>query len=302
MGRHRWLALLLTLAVLPGPARAQVKLRWKFKEGDTFYVEEKVSTRQTVKVRGSAQVQQLEQTRVSRFKVLKAAADGGAVLEQKIESVKVTPYGAGIKADASSVRRMEGATFQITLDARQRVTRFEGYKKLIDALAKDNEDVAKVFRAVLTEQAVRRPVEALLGFTPEKPVARGQSWQVKSDVPFGPLGTLHLVDTYTLQAEEQVEKDVVKVTVSSAATYSAPEGPAGGNFPFKVISGDVKVKEAKGSLLFNVATGRLVQREVQRVLRGVFTLAASEQTRIEEEVEQRQSSAARVLDNNPLQK
>jgi hypothetical protein len=302
MSRSGLLTVLLLLGTLAQPAPAQIRIQWKFKEGDTFYVQETISTRQTEKLRGSVLVQELEQTRVSRFRVLKVMPDGGAVLEQKLESVQATPHGAGVQTQAAAVRRLAGATLRITLDGHQRVVKIEGFQKLVDDLARADEDAARIFRALVTEAAVRRPAELLLGFTPEGPVLKGDSWQVKSAVPFGPLGTLHLVDTYTLEGPESAEKDLVKVTLKSTATYSPPEKAAGVGLPFKIQKGDVKVKEALGSLLFNLATGRLVQSERQRDVQGVLVLAPTAHVQLEMEVEQRQKTAARVFDTNPLQK
>jgi hypothetical protein len=299
MRLHGWLAVVLIGSSLATSAQAQMSLRWKFKEGDTFFVEEKVSAKQTVKIRGSAERQELEQTKISRFKVLKATPDGGAILEQKIEAVRATPHGATAKADASVLRRFVGATFRITLDGRQRLTQLEGYKQLVEALARENADHAKLLRALLTEDSLRRPLEGLLAFAPEKPVAKGGTWTIKSTEPFGPLGTLHLVDTYTLQGEEPAEKDAVKVTVTTAATYTLPE--EGGVLRFKVLSGDVKVQEAKGSLLFNPTAGRLLRRETQRTLRAFLTIGLADQ-RLDMEVEQQQSITTRVLESNPLSK
>ena len=300
MGKHGCLALALLLTALAGAAPAQTALKWKFKEGETFYVQEKVQTSQTVKIQDSVQPQELEQTKVSRFKVLKVTADGGAVLEQKIESVQATPQGGAAKADASVLRHFQGAVFRITLDARQRVTNIQGYKELVEAVARDNPDAAELLRQLLTKENFQRPVEALLGFAPEKAVAKGDSWQVKAQVPFGPFGKLDLVDTYTFQGEEQAEKGVLRVGITTAlAAYSLAK-EVGGR-PFKVEAGDVKVKESKGSLLFKEAAGRLVRRETHLTLRGVFTIVLGNQ-RLDMEVEQQQTTTARVLDSNPLKK
>jgi hypothetical protein len=299
MWRHGGLAFALLLGGLAGAAPAQEKIRWKFTEGETFYVEEKVHTRQTVKIQDSVQPQELDQTKVSRFKVLKALPEGGAVLEQKILSLQATPQGAGAKADASVLRHFRGAVFRITLDAKQRVSKLEGYKALTEAIARENPDAAKLLRVLLTKDNLQRPVEALLGFAPEKEVARGDSWKLTSKVPFANFGTLEVTDTYTLRGEEQADKGVVRVAVATSVTYAAP-AEAGG-LPFKVVGGDVKVTESKGGFLFNAAAGKLVRRETELTLRGLFTVALGNQ-RLDMEIEQRQSAVARVLSSNPLKK
>jgi hypothetical protein len=299
MLRFACLPLALVLAGPGSPAAAQGKLHWKFKEGDTFFVEEKTSTRQDIKLAGSRNVQELEQTKVSRFKVLKVQQDGGAVLEQKIESVQATAQGAAKEADVSALQQMQGATFRITLDSRQRVAGVEGYQALVKALTNREPDKARLLRAVLTEDSFRRPLVNLLGFCPDKAAVKGDHWQVKSRAPFGPLGLVDFVDTYSLRGPEEGDKDMVRVGIATAVSYSAP--PGGTGLALKVVSGDVKVKESKGHLLFNVASGRLVRRETELTLRAVLTVAIAEQ-RLDMAVEQRQSSTVRVLEHDPVKK
>jgi hypothetical protein len=284
---------------LTATARAQVSLRWKFKEGESFYVEEKGHSKQTVKEQGSETVLELELRRVTRFKVLKMTPDGGAVLEQKFESVKVLPAGPANKAQAEAVRHLEGATFTVTLDGRGHVTKLDGYEKLVEALKNKNADDAKLVRTVLPEDMIRQHAETIFGFGPEKPVSRGDSWRVKFKQAFGPLGTLDVTDAYQLQNNDPTDKDVVKVTLSRTVSYSLPKETAG--LSFKITSGDVKVKEFEGNVLFNTASGRVVERQTRQALRGVFALAVGE-SRLEMEIDQVQTNTARVLDRNPLPK
>jgi hypothetical protein len=295
--RHAWLtALVLLVPALPAPA--QVPLRWKFKPGDAFAVEEKSENQQKLKLSGSEERRDLDETRVSRFKVLKTTPDGGAILEQKVESVKVVPAGVGVKADASVLKQLEGATFTITLDGRGKVVKLDGYDKFVAAVTRANPDEAKMLRRLLTEENLRRPLDLLFGFGPEKPVTRGAKWQLASQVPFGPFGMLQLTDHYTFEDDKLPDKGVVKLSTSTAITYKLPEP---GGLPFKVVGGDVRVKESKGDIFFNADTGRLVRREGHEFLRGVFTLAMDSR-RLEMVIEQEQTRTVRVLDSPPAPK
>lgn len=290
---------LFSLTLLVGPARGQELIRWKFKEGETFYVQEKDHTSQKMKIQESLVVQELDRTRVSRFKVLKATPDGGAVLEQKIESVQATPRGNVNQAETSVLRHFQGATFRITLDAHQRVVKVEGFKGLVERVARDNPDAARLLRTVLSEESFRQPLVGLLGFVPEKPMGKGQSWAVKSRSPFGPWGTMEMTDTYTLRGAEAGEKDVVRIDLTSSVTYAPPKEGTG--LPFKVISGDLKVQASRGSIFFNRAVGRLVRRELRQNLRGIFTIERGDQ-RLEIELTHEQTQRATLLDRDPLRK
>src|SRR5262249_1129098 len=80
---------LLALLLFPVTARAQTKMEWKLKPGDVFFVEEVTQVRQTLILMGSETRQDLDQTRVLRFTVLKKNQDGGLVLAKKIEAIKI---------------------------------------------------------------------------------------------------------------------------------------------------------------------------------------------------------------------
>src|SRR5262245_21087403 len=80
------LASLVTLAFC-GPAFGQASLQWKFKEGDTFYLEEKIVSKTTTDVLGMKNTEEQTQIRISSF-VVKSRTRDGVVLEQRIESWK----------------------------------------------------------------------------------------------------------------------------------------------------------------------------------------------------------------------
>src|SRR5262249_60998621 len=101
--RLAWSTVLFVL--IPLPAAGQVKLAWKFKQGERFFVEDVVNVRQTIKIANSENRQDLNQTRISRFTVLKVNPDGSTVLEQKIEAVKVKVSGEGPDADTKILQQ-----------------------------------------------------------------------------------------------------------------------------------------------------------------------------------------------------
>src|SRR5262245_42776375 len=77
----------LLLAGFALPAYGQVKLEWKFKEGDTFWIETVAKTRQTVKELGRESKREQEQTTVWHFTVVKATADT-IILDQVLEGLE----------------------------------------------------------------------------------------------------------------------------------------------------------------------------------------------------------------------
>jgi hypothetical protein len=297
MPRHAWLSVLLVLGAAEA-AQGQVQLRWRFKEGDTFFVEEAVAVKQTTKVMGNEEQHNLDVTRVSRFTVLKAG-EGQTVLEQKVETVKVTPGDGAKKGEADFLQKLEGAVFRITLGPTQHVAKFEGYQELINKLAQDKE-VARMLRVLLTEDTLRRTAEALLEFVPDKPVSPGGTWKAKLTMPFGPLGSLDTVNTYTLQGKEKADgREAEKITVAAVVAYAPPRVPSG--LAFQITKGDIKAEEARGTIFFDEGAGRLVRSESRRRLKGTLTLSAMERT-LDMDIDQEQTVKIRVLEKNPTSK
>src|SRR5262249_10033266 len=115
-----WLGVMLVLGAPAVPAFGQGKLEWKFKEGDKFYLEERSNLKQTMKFMGSDLKQELDHTRLTSFTVLKKT-DEGLVLEQKIESVKITRASGSAKPEGNLLKELEGATFKVYFNSKMKV-------------------------------------------------------------------------------------------------------------------------------------------------------------------------------------
>src|SRR5262249_48342005 len=154
--------------------------------------------------------------------------------------------------------QLQGAVFKITLSPKMEITKFEGFDALVKKIAARDEDAATVFKGWIKEDAVKRPLETWFRSLPNKPVAKGDTWETKLSVAFGPLGTLATENTYTFQGTEKADgKELAKITVATKATYAPPEGDTG--LPFKITKGDLKAEGGKGTLLFDPEAGRLVR-------------------------------------------
>src|ERR1700730_16271603 len=83
--------LVLTIAALP--ARAQVSLDWKLKEGDRFYVLTESTFNQVMELPGKEVgkeiKQELTQTSVLQFYVEKKTPDGNYTIKETIEGLMV---------------------------------------------------------------------------------------------------------------------------------------------------------------------------------------------------------------------
>jgi hypothetical protein len=291
----------LILAVMAVPARGQVKLEWKLKEGDKFYLEEITALKQNTKFMGMDIRHELNQTRITRFTVLKKNNDNSYLLEQKIETVRAKRGSTSGKADVRMVQQLQGATFKVTLNPKMHVTKFEGYEAQVKKMS-NKEDVQKMVRILMPEESFLRATEALFGFLSEKPVAKGQSWTYDLVRPLGPLGVLKIENTYTSRGEEKVDnQQAVKLEVAAVkSSYTPPK--ANGGAGFQVTKGDIKVdpKRSSGTLYFNAATGRLIKSSSRLQLTGSLSVTFMGTT-LNMDVEHEETITARILDKNPLQ-
>jgi hypothetical protein len=296
LSRLAW-SLVLFLAI-PFPLAAQVKLAWTFKQGERFFVEEVVNVRQTIKIAGTENRQDLDQTKVSRFLVLKANPDGSAVLEQKIEAVKVKVSGEGPDADTKVLGQFVGATFLIGIDAKRAITRFDGYEQLIKKIVKDNPVNVKLVRALMTEESLKAGIQDMLAVAPTREVMSDKTWTSKTTLPLGPLGTLTLVNTYKLAALAEASKEA-KITMTAKASYTAPDPNP--NLSLKVTGGDIRLERIAGTYFFDTIRGRLLRSESSHTLEGTLKVTIRDAP-VEMDLHQDQTLKRRVLEKNPVEK
>src|SRR5262245_21652943 len=126
MLRQALVAVVILVVSAVAPAYAQeVKLQWKFKEGDTFWVEEVSSTKTTVSVAGTPLVKSEEKTTsLTSFTVKKVAGDS-VVVEMKKEDVVARSDSPLGEMTAKIAEKIKGATFTVTLTPSGKVTKFE---------------------------------------------------------------------------------------------------------------------------------------------------------------------------------
>lgn len=293
---RRALALILTLAGLAPAARAQVALEWKLAKGDEFYLRTVCATKQTLKTAGREVKQDVEQTTVLGFKVEDKTADS-LVVRQTVEGVRLKTGSAEPVAD----ERVVGASFLVTLSLpKMEILKFEGYDKFLDKLAGDDAALRKTLQALVGEEALKRSVREALAFVPEGKKKDGETWERVVEAPFGALGLLRLNTAYKLDGKEDVGgKKVEKIEYGGTVEFKP--GKPDPAVPYHVVSGDLKTDEARGTIHFDAAAGRLVQAKSRLVVRGRMVLSAAG-TNVETEVQQEQASETTLLKDNPLKR
>ncbi len=190
------------------------------------------------------------------------------------------------------MRQLAGVRFEVTLDARGQAVKLAGYDLVLTRLAQENPVTAKRVRALLTEESFKVAIEDLFGFIPEKAVVPGETWERKSLLRLGPLGTITLENRYTLR-EMADALQVARVDVTTKADYKP--APLGLKPSLKITAGKVRLLKSSGQLWVNVACGRLVRSESKHTLQVTLQLHRGE-ARTEMDLHQEQSRTIHILD------
>ena len=290
MLRQAIVALVVLSAAAPAYGQ-EAKLQWKFKEGDKFWLEEVAVSKQAVSVLGLAQKIDQKTTTISNFTFDKVTADSVS-LTMKIENVEVnTEGGFGGQFD-KIMERTKGAVLNITMTPDGKVTKVDGFQALEKQLFGADDETAKLLKGLLKEEMFTKSVDQVFGFVPNKNVNKGETWTRESAVP-GPLGNFKSVSTYTYNGKGTGGEEIA---VMQSMEYTVPKGDFAG--AFKVVRGDLKAENAKGSIIFDAEKGKLVSATFSVLTRGNLTVdVAGQELPLEMSVDT--STTTRVHDTNP---
>jgi hypothetical protein len=289
MMRRGLLALGFVAGLLSAPIYAQTPLEWKFTKGDAFRLQTVSTINQKMKLldqagkpEGKEVRQDIEYTVIMSYKVLDKTQDGNVVLETQVESMKFKKANGPLVPD----EKVQGATFTISLNAKREVTDLKGYEEFIKKLASEDPTAAKTLPMIITKQALMQSAKEAFGFLPDKPA---KTWTRDIESPLGPLGNLTIKNAYKDEGSDTYDnKPVQKISVESTVTYKAPTEAQSTGSPFRVVQGDLKSSEGKGTLRFDAAAGRLVVWEQKLKLKGKMSLLISG-TKIDAEIDQDQT-------------
>jgi hypothetical protein len=295
MLRTAWVGVLLVGATA-APAFGQVKLEWKFNEGDKFYVEDVSTLKNKIGFMGKEYDQTTKVTMVTSYKVDKKTSDS-TVLTSKIENVEVKSMaGLGESLD-KMLEKLKGAVMKITLDKNNKITKFEGYEDFIGKLTAGDEETGKIIKKIITEDTLKQSSDQMFAFLPPNPVSKGDTWKHDAKVPFGGMGEFKASQEYTYLGKEAAGE---KVALKGSLTYLPPKGDSTFGL-FKIVRGNLKAEGAKGTMFFDAAKGRPIRYSMAMVMRGTLTLDIVGMM-TDMELTMDQSSTSRVLNRNPLEK
>ncbi len=268
----------------PAPAAAgdKVDLKWKFEKDKPFYQEMTTKTQQDMQVMGMPVKQSQDQTFYFSWQFKEEDKDKNTVVVQKIEGVKLTINVAGspITFDSTAptgqnnalsefFRALVGSEFRLTLDKDNKVIKIEGRDEFLRKLTTANQQMESLLKSILTEEALRQMADPTFGVTPPGPKAKGETWEKESSLNLGPIGSYKCKYTYKL---EGVDKDLAKIGVETALTYQPPPADSGVQLPFRIKEANLKSKNGKGEITFDIKKGRLNTSQQKIELDGKLTI------------------------------
>jgi hypothetical protein len=283
----------LALLVLGSFAQAQeAPLEWKFNEGDKFYVEEKTKVKMTIEVLGMEVKQDINTTRQSVFTV-KKKTEKGYLLEQKFQEwsseIKGGPPGLG--GDDGLLNRIaRKATFTVEVTPQGKVLSFKGYREFLDLMEDENADEARMFKALIPQDALSSVLETLFQVVPaDASEANAKEWKTTSTVNINGVGSQEVVTTFTRKGTDQ---GLEVVEIKGKFNFKAPKAGLDG-LPFKITSVDLKSPGVTGKMLFDAKAGRLSVMETKTPISGTMKMEAMGQ-QIELDLSGTESRSIRV--------
>jgi hypothetical protein len=285
-------ALVLGLAAT---AAAQDKQTFatKFEKDKAFYQKVTTKVEQTLKVQGGgADVpQKHEQTfffkwtpvSVEKDKVVAKQTVEGVRFKMDIagqtidfDSAEANPSGAAGNAGlAEFFKSLVGLEFTVTFGKGGQVEKVDGKEQALQKFAAVNPQIESILRRVLTDEAFKEMTDPAAGLTPAGEQAVGGTWDRKSPLNLGPVGSYDRTFTYTYKGKDAEKKELDRVEVKAAVAYK-PTAEAGEGLPFKVKAGTFQTKEMKqGVILYSPKAGRVESARIHMVLTGELELTVA---------------------------
>lgn len=234
---------------------------------------------------------------VSRFHVKKKNDDGGMVVEQKVESARLSNADAALQERLNELlQKTKGATFTMTLDGRREVTRFEGGQEAIKVFTDANPLGGQRFLLwSFLDRDGWKELAQLSFFQPPSSVRRGERWDRSMTHSWGPLGNWS-GKIYFQSTGKQAGLDRFDYLLH--LVYKPPS--KGGGLPFEIGKSQFQIETARGAIAYQPSRKRVAAAEERFHVRGLLTLSflGVEST---VQMDEMQLFQLRILDKNPLE-
>jgi hypothetical protein len=300
----------LVLATTAG--KAQTELKWKWRAGETFYVQTTTKVKQTLVIedphgdtikaswnlRGATCVAALAagQPLPVSTTLVPRRSDRDRELRQSYEHTTLIRYtiqkhnadGSAvltqqIERDRNSIKgtetskqdpTLEGAELTLHVDARGQVTKVEGGKELLKQLTRNDTAREKALAEMLAPETLRASATQTLGLFPAALVKKGDGWNVTTDLALGSVGRVKISRDFTLDSVE--DRGATKLGKVSFRTIVSDYRPAKrGSDAYQIKDGYLTEASGKGNLEVDLDAGRPLSGESRVKLAGYLILGNS---------------------------
>jgi hypothetical protein len=303
-------AAVFAVAAVAVPAKAQdtVQLKWDFQKDKPFYQTLETTTKQNMVVMGMNITQNQSQTFYFSW-TPKEQKNGNWIIEQKIEGVKMNIEIGGntITYDSTKdsaaagnpladfFKALIGSSFKIELSPELKVVKIDGRDDFIAKLVKSSPQMEPLLKQILGDDALKQMADPAFGAVPKTPVKKGQTWENKSSLSMGPIGSYNTTYKYTYEGKEG---NLDKIKVDTNLTYQPPGPAAAGALPFKIKEAKLQSKDATGTVLFDNNKHRLASSNMGLKLAGTLKIDIGGME-TEVNLDQDQKTTVSTSDTNP---
>jgi hypothetical protein len=295
-GAGRWLTAALAFLALAasGTAQAQVKLQYKFPEGQKLTYKSTSNTSQTLTLMGQAIETESKDTILTSQTVGKKRADSTQPVVEKIESLTSElslPGGLTVSFDSKDpdakidnpqlaflgdvYKLISQMTYTVVLDGQNKVKAVEGTESLIEKADKLGDLAKQSVRSRLNAQHLKEQFEERHGNLPDVLARAGEPWERTEKLDLGGQ-TLTFHKKYEYAGTEKLgTKTLDKISVKTLDVKYAMDPNSAS--PLKATKSDLKIESGDGTILFDRDAGAVVSAKGKIHIKGPMTLDAGGQ-------------------------
>ena len=160
-------------------------------------------------------------------------------------------------------KALVGSSFKVTIDPKTyKITNIEGRKEFVAKLVAANRQMQPLLDKILSEDALREMAEPTFAVVTGDAVEKGKTWKKKTTLDMGPIGKYTNEYTYKYEGPDEKTK-LDKIGVETKLTYAKPEKTDGiGGLPFTIKDAKLESKNARGTVWFDRAKGRVEKSDM----------------------------------------
>lgn len=283
----------LFLSAAAPPARAQVKLEYKFPEGQTLTYKSTSKMNQVLTLGGMEFPSDVEQTTVTSQAIGKRAADSSLPIREKIEGLRADmklPNNIEVTYDSKDneakinnpaveflgdVLKLAAETsYTIVLDGKNKVKAIEGTEKLIEKADKLDPQVRDSMRGRLSTDKLKAEFEDSHGNLPDVLARPGEPWERTHTIHADQEMTFRKKYEY-VGTEKKGDRTLDKISVKTVEMQIKPDPNS--QAPAKLTKVELKVDSSDGTILFDREAGRVVESREKVHVKGPVTISAAGQ-------------------------